>query len=130
MEMKSDEFQATLEYAKFIDDVDILFSFKNRFHFPQKKGKNAIYFCGNSLGLQPISTSYLMEKELEDWAKLGVDGHFEAQNPWFSYANQFPKSLAKIIGAKEDEVAVMNTLTVNLHLLMISFYRPTKERFK
>lgn len=123
-------FEPTLEYAQYQDDVDILFSFRERFHFPQHEGKDALYFCGNSLGLQPKSTAYLFEKELGDWAKWGVEGHFNAENPWFSYQNQFSKSLARIVGANESEVVAMNTLTVNLHLLLLSFYRPKGTRYK
>jgi len=123
-------FEPTLAYAQLQDDTDILFSFRERFHFPQHEGQNALYFCGNSLGLQPKSTAYLFEKELNDWAKWGVEGHFNAENPWFSYQNQFSKSLAKIVGAQESEVVAMNTLTVNLHLLLLSFYRPKGNRYK
>lgn len=123
-------FEPTLEYATAQDDVDILFSFRERFYFPQHDGKNALYFCGNSLGLQPKSTAYLFEKELNDWAKYGVEGHFQAENPWFGYQKQFSKSLAKIVGAKEEEVVAMNTLTVNLHLLLLSFYKPKDGRYK
>lgn len=123
-------FESHLEYARSLDDIDILFSFRERFHIPEHDGRPAIYLCGNSLGLQPKSTSYLFEKELKDWAKWGVEGHFHAENPWFSYAGPFSKSLARIVGAKEQEVIAMNTLTVNLHLLLLSFYRPTKERYK
>lgn len=123
-------FKPTLEHARLLDDMDILFSFRERFHFPTHDGKPVLYFCGNSLGLMPKSTSYLFEKELEDWAKFGVAGHFEAKYPWFSYANQFSKPLSKIVGANESEVIAMNTLTVNLHLLLISFYRPNGKRFK
>lgn len=123
-------FEATLDYAQSQDDIDILFSFRERFHFPQHEGKNAVYFCGNSLGLQPKSAKYLFEKELDDWAKWGVEGHFNAENPWFGYQNQFSKSLAKIVGANDKEVVAMNTLTVNLHLLLLSFYRPKEGRYK
>lgn len=123
-------FEATLEYARSQDDVDILFSFRERFHFPRHEGKEAIYFCGNSLGLQPKSTRYLFEKELDDWARWGVEGHFQAENPWFSYQKPFSASLARIVGAREDEVVAMNTLTVNLHLLLLSFYRPKEGRYK
>lgn len=123
-------FEPTLEFARSKDDMDILFSYRERFHFPQYKGKQSIYLCGNSLGLMPKSTSFLFEKELADWARYGVEGHFHATNPWLSYAAQFSKMLSKIVGAKEQEVMAMNTLTVNLHLLLISFYRPTKERYK
>ncbi len=123
-------FEPTLEFARSLDDVDILFSFRERFLFPQHEEKDAVYFCGNSLGLQPKSTRYLIEKELNDWAKWGVEGHFNAENPWFSYQKQFSASLARIVGAKEEEVVAMNTLTVNLHLLLLSFYRPKDGRYK
>lgn len=123
-------FEPTLEYARSLDDVDILFSFRERFHFPQHEDQDAVYFCGNSLGLQPKSARYLFEKELNDWAKWGVEGHFHAENPWFGYQKQFSKSLARIVGAREEEVVAMNTLTVNLHLLLLSFYRPKDGRYK
>jgi kynureninase len=123
-------FEATLDYAQSQDDIDILFPFRERFYFPQHNGKDAIYFCGNSLGLQPKSAKYLFEKELNDWAKWGVEGHFNAENPWLSYQKPFSTSLAKIVGAKAEEVVAMNTLTVNLHLLLLSFYRPKEGRYK
>jgi len=123
-------FEATLEYASSQDDLDILHSFRERFHFPQHEGKDVYYFCGNSLGLQLKSAAYLFQKELDDWAAHGVEGHFRAQSPWMYYHNQFSDSLARIVGAKPSEVVAMNTLTVNLHLLLISFYRPTQARYK
>lgn len=123
-------FEPTLEYARSLDDVDILFSFRERFRIPQHDGKDAVYFCGNSLGLQPKSTRYLFDKELNDWARWGVEGHFHAENPWFSYQKPFSASLARIVGAHPDEVVAMNTLTVNLHLLLLSFYRPKEGRYK
>ncbi len=126
----SQSFEATLEFAQSMDETDILFPFRERFHFPQHNGKDVHYFCGNSLGLQPKSVSYLMEQELADWAKYGVEGHFDARNPWFSYHQLFSDRLAKIVGAKPAEVVAANTLTVNLHLLMISFYRPQGNRYK
>src|SRR5690606_8628602 len=124
------QFEASLDYARTLDDADILHSFRERFYFPQHRGKNALYFCGNSLGLQPRSTSWLFQRELDDWANLGVEGHFNATNPWMYYHKQFSASLSKIVGASESEVVAMNTLTVNLHLLLISFYRPTAQRYK
>ena len=123
-------YEATLEYARSQDQVDTLFPFRERFLFPQHNGEDAIYFCGNSLGLQPKSVSYLMEKELRDWARYGVEGHFRASYPWFSYHHFFNERLAKIVGADKDEVVAMNTLTVNLHMLMLSFYRPGGKRYK
>lgn len=123
-------FEASLEYAQSQDQVDILFPFRERFIFPQHNDKDVHYFCGNSLGLQPKMVSYLMQKELEDWGKYGVEGHFNAALPWFSYHHFFSERLAKIVGADKDEVCAMNTLTVNLHLLMQSFYRPQNGRYK
>lgn len=123
-------FDTTLEFAHTQDQLDVLHPFRERFLFPQHNEKNSVYFCGNSLGLQSTSVKYLMDAELADWAKFGVEGHFEAKSPWFSYHQQFSKSLAAIVGAKSDEVVAMNTLTVNLHLLLLSFYRPQKGRYK
>lgn len=124
------KYEASLEYAQGQDQVDFLYSFRERFLFPQHEEKDVIYFCGNSLGLQPKSVRYLMEKELADWAKYGVEGHFNAAYPWFSYHHIFEERLAKVVGANKDEVVAMNTLTVNLHLLMLSFYRPKGNRYK
>jgi kynureninase len=123
-------YEASLAYAQTQDRIDPLFPFRERFLFPQHNGHDVYYFCGNSLGLQPKSVQYLMEKELEDWAKHGVEGHFRARNPWFSYHHLFSDRLAKIVGAKPSEVVAANALTVNLHLLMISFYRPQNGRYK
>lgn len=123
-------FEANLAYAQSLDQIDSLFPFRERFHIPQHNEKDVRYFCGNSLGLQPKGVSYLMEKELADWAKFGVEGHFNAELPWFSYHHFFNERLAAVVGAHKDEVVAMNTLTVNLHLLMMSFYRPTPERYK
>ena len=120
----------SIEYAKEMDDADKLSSYRSRFFQPQLHNKDAIYLCGNSLGLQPKTVKSFYEQELNDWAKYGVEGHFEAKRPWFSYHHFFTKSLAKLVGAKETEVVAMNSLTVNLHLLMLSFYRPTKQRYK
>jgi len=93
-------------------------------------GKQALYFTGNSLGLQPKTTQDAILTELEDWANYGVEGHFHARNPWYSYHELLNHTAAKIVGAQDDEVVMMNQLTVNLHLLMISFYRPTPQRYK
>ncbi len=126
----STPYEATHEYARDQDQTDILFPFRERFLFPQHEGEDVRYFCGNSLGLQPKSVSYLMDKELSDWARYGVEGHFKAGYPWFSYHHFFAERLAKIVGANKDEVVAMNTLTVNLHMLMLSFYRPSGKRYK
>lgn len=123
-------FQNTLEFAKKLDEKDPLKHFREMFYIPIIYGKESIYFTGNSLGLQTKGTQDLVVDELEDWASLGVEGHLLARNPWFPYHEIFPKQLSKIVGCKESEVVVMNSLTVNLHLLLVSFYRPTKERYK
>ncbi|HMU46176.1 MAG TPA: kynureninase [Chitinophagaceae bacterium] len=124
------EFQNTLEFAKKLDEQDELKNFRKKFLVPPHGGKDCVYFTGNSLGLQPRTTSQYVQQELDDWAKMGVEGHFYAKNPWMPYHEIFPKQLSKIVGCKENEVVVMNSLTVNLHLLMVSFYRPTKQRYK
>ncbi len=114
-----------------MDQNDPLASYINAFHIPKEdNGKNWLYFTGNSLGLQPKSTKLAIDQELNDWAKLGVEGHFEAKNPWMPYHEFLTESMAKIVGAKPIEVVVMNTLTTNLHLLMVSFYNPTPKRCK
>ena len=120
----------TLLYAQQLDEEDTLKHFRDRFFIPKVNEKGAVYFTGNSLGLQPKSTKEYINVELEDWASLGVEGHVHARNPWLSYHEIFPEILSKIVGCKQDEVVVMNQLTVNLHLLMVSFYRPTKNRYK
>ena len=123
-------YQNTLEFARSMDEEDPLKDFRDRFFIPRHEGQDCIYFTGNSLGLQAKSTSQYVQQELDDWAKMGVEGHFHAKNPWMPYHEIFPKQLSKIIGCKENEVVVMNSLTVNLHLLMVSFYKPTKQRYK
>jgi len=123
-------FEFTLEYAKQQDANDELASFRTQFHFPQHNGRETVYFTGNSLGLAPKTAMAALEQEVNDWAKYGVEGHFEAKNPWVSYHEMFAEPLANLVGAKPVEVAAMNGLTSNLHLLMVSFYRPTKERYK
>jgi len=123
-------FQNTLEFAKSLDEKDPLKHFREMFYIPLMFGKECIYLTGNSLGLQPKRTQDYVVDELEDWASLGVEGHLHARNPWLPYHEIFPKQLSKIVGCKENEVVVMNSLTVNLHLLMVSFYRPTQQRYK
>ncbi len=124
------QFENTLTFAKKMDRSDPLKKFRSRFHYPTSKGKSTIYFTGNSLGLQPKSAEKIIHQELKDWANKGVEGHVYAKHPWVGYHKNFKKTLAQLTGAKQDEVVAMNQLTVNLHLLMISFYRPTKKRFK
>lgn len=124
------QFDHTLSFARDMDKKDPLKRFRKKFFIPKHKGKETIYFTGNSLGLQPKATQKYIQQELDDWAKLGVDGHFHAKNPWMPYHEKFSKPIASIVGAKPHEVVVMNQLTVNLHLLLVSFYKPTKQRFK
>lgn len=120
----------SLEFAMEMDKNDPLKSYREQFHIPQMNGKDVVYFTGNSLGLQPKTTKEMVNQELEDWAKFGVEGHFEAKNPWYSYHELLSEKSAKIVGALPSEVVVTHSLTTNLHLLMVSFYRPTKERYK
>ncbi len=124
-------YQNTLAYAQQQDNEDKLSYLRDKFHIPtDKKGNPWLYFTGNSLGLQPKTTQQYIQQELDDWAKFGVEGHFEAKNPWMPYHELLTNKMAKIVGAKPLEVVVMNTLTTNLHLLMVSFYQPTKTKFK
>jgi kynureninase len=123
-------FQNTLEFAQSLDAQDALKSYRNEFIFPKVNGKQVIYFTGNSLGLQPKRTKQYVDEIMADWANLAVEGHFYADKPWWDYHERFAAPLSEIVGAKPTEVTVMNTLTVNLHLLMVSFYRPTQKKFK
>lgn len=123
-------FQNTLSYAQELDNDDPLRKFRDKFHFPRLNGKKVIYFTGNSLGLQPKNAQEYVDEIMEDWRNLGVEGHFYAKKPWWDYHERLAKPLAKIVGAKPNEISVMNTLTVNLHLLMVSFYRPNQKRYK
>jgi kynureninase len=123
-------FEASLDFAKQLDKQDPLADFKNLFYFPQHNNQPAIYFCGNSLGLQPKSVSAAIETELNTWKELAVGGYFNGPNPWLYYQEYLKPSLAKLVGSLESEVSAMNALTVNLHLLMLSFYKPTSQRFK
>ena len=124
-------YQNSLDYAKQLDQEDPISYLRNEFHIPRDKhGKEWLYFTGNSLGLQPKTTSKYIKQELDDWANFGVEGHFEAKNPWLSYHELLTDKMAKIVGAKPIEVVVMNTLTTNLHLLMVSFYQPSKTKYK
>ena len=123
-------FQNTREFAQQLDAQDELKHYRNEFLFPQHNGKNVIYFTGNSLGLQPKRTKKYVDDIMNDWSNMAVEGHFYAEKPWWDYHERFANPLSKLVGAKPSEVTVMNTLTVNLHLLMVSFYRPTKTRYK
>ncbi len=124
------EYTNSLDFACRLDNADELHHFRGRFHFPCFQDNTIFYFCGNSLGLMPKTVQYALLHELEDWHKYGVEGHFMARNPWFSYHTLLREPLAMLTGGLPSEVVCMNTLTVNLHLMMVSFYRPTQERFK
>jgi len=129
--LQIDEHKISLEYARELDKLDPLKAYRDKFHIPiQANGEPYVYLCGNSLGLQPKSTEDNVLQELEDWKNLGVEGHFHAKNPWMPYHEFLTEAMAKVVGAKPIEVVVMNTLTVNLHLMMVSFYRPTTSRNK
>ncbi len=124
------EFKNSLDFALEADQKDSLKNLRNKFHFPKHNGREVVYFTGNSLGLQPKTTQAYIQQELDDWAKYGVEGHFLAKRPWMPYHEFLTEKMAKIVGAKSSEVVMMNQLTVNLHLLLVSFYRPTKNRYK
>lgn len=124
------QFENTLAFAQQLDKEDKLAHFRNEFYMPKKDGKTMIYLCGNSLGLQPKNARAAIEQELNDWAELGVEGHFAGKNPWMYYHHFLTEKAAKVVGAKPNEVVIMNNLTANLHLMMVSFYRPTKTRYK
>ena len=123
-------FENTLEFALKMDEEDPLKKFRDKFYIPILHGKESIYLCGNSLGLQPKTTQDLVLNELEDWANFGKDARQHGRKPWAAFHDDFPKRLAPILGAKYEEIVVMNQLTANLHLMLATFYRPVKERFK
>lgn len=124
-------FQASEKCALDLDRNDPLGHFREQFLFPEKNGKRLLYFCGNSLGLQPNSVSDAIANELEDWHNLGVEGHFHGRNPWVDYHKFLKPALVRLTGAKDEkEVTPMGSLTSNLHLMLISFYQPTRERYK
>ena len=124
------EFKNTLQFAQSLDAQDDLSTYRDEFIFPKINGKEVIYFTGNSLGLQPKRTKSFVDEVMKDWAELAVEGHFYAEKPWWDYHERLAEPLAKVVGALPEEISVMNTLTVNLHLLMVSFYNPTQKRFK
>jgi kynureninase len=124
-------FSADEDFARQLDREDSLAGFRDLFCLPRDaRGEPLIYFVGNSLGLMPKTTRKIVEQELDDWARLGVDGHFDAVTPWYSYHETVREPAARLVGAQANEVVCMNSLTVNLHLLMATFYRPTKSRHK
>lgn len=124
------QFQAGEDFPIAMDERDPLKDYRDRFLIPKTSSGDCIYLCGHSLGLQPKTAAAYVEQELKDWAALGVEGHFHAKNPWMRYHRLLTEQTAELVGAKPLEVVVMNSLTVNLHLMMVSFYRPTKERHK
>jgi len=124
------QYQNTPEFAQQLDEQDPLKAFKNKFLIPQHNGKDAIYLCGNSLGLQPVAAKDYLNDQLANWQQLGVEGWFEGNDPWLSYHQKLTPALSAIVGANSNEVSVMNSLTVNLHLLMVSFYKPNTKRYK
>lgn len=123
-------YQNTLQFAQQLDQEDPLKEFKNLFHLPLHEGKQQIYLCGNSLGLQPKSVRQYLDNELYKWQNLGVEGWFEGEDNWINYLQHLKGPLARIVGGRPSEVTVMNNLTVNLHLMMVSFYQPTPNRYK
>ncbi len=128
--MATMHFENTREFALQLDQQDKLREHRDQFLFPKINGKQVIYFTGNSLGLQPKNTQKYVDDIMKDWADLAVEGHFYAEKPWWDYHELLAKPLSKIVGANEAEITVMNTLTVNLHLLMVSFYQPKGKRYK
>jgi kynureninase len=131
LEKRTFHFENNLPYAQQQDQVDNLYAYREQFLYPiQEDGTPYIYFCGNSLGLQPKIAKVFIDEELEAWHKLAVEGHFVGKRPWIPYHEYLAEPMAKVVGAKPSEVVVMNTLTVNLHLMLVSFYQPTPKRHK
>ncbi|MDH3796645.1 MAG: kynureninase, partial [Flavobacteriaceae bacterium] len=125
------EYEINLDFARQMDAQDPLRDYRTKYHIPkQSNGEPFVYLCGNSLGLQPKATKQNVEQELLDWQNLGVEGHLHAKNPWLPYHEFLTEAMARVVGAKPAEIVVMNTLTVNLHLMMVSFYRPKGKRNK
>lgn len=124
------KFQNSLAFARSLDKKDPLKNFRKKFYIPKVKGKDCIYLCGNSLGLEPRAAKTYIQEELQDWATFGVEGHLHGRRPWLYYHHFTKKPLARLVGAKPSEVVAMNQLTVNLHLMLSTFYRPTAGRFK
>ncbi|WP_243041516.1 kynureninase [Dyella sedimenti] len=121
-------YEATSAWAQAQDDADALRGFRDQFLIPPHEGRDSHYFCGNSLGLQPRAVRPALSAELDYWSELGVEGHFKGRLPWMDYHEFVRDDLATVVGAQPHEVVAMNTLGVNLHLMMVSFYRPTPER--
>src|SRR5262245_29573727 len=129
--MPDDAFQPDEDFARELDRADPLARYRDAFHIPHRPdGDPVIYFCGHSLGLQPKAVRALMAQQLDDWAKLGVEGHFKPHDPWYAYHELFRDAGARLVGARPGEVVMMNALTVNLHLMLATFYRPEAGRRK
>ncbi|MGB3007984.1 MAG: kynureninase, partial [Chitinophagaceae bacterium] len=124
------QFENSLSFATHLDETDVLKGFRDKFIIPEINGKKQIYFLGNSLGLPPKTANEYIQRIMHDWATLGVESFFHAEEPWINYHDHLVQPLSKIVGALPHEVVVMNQLTVNLHLMLVSFYRPTAKRFK
>lgn len=123
-------YKNTLDWAQKQDAQDVLRGFRQHFSIPEVNGQPSLYFCGNSLGLMSDRSQYYVERELKNWGKYGVEGHFESEIPWWKYNEALVPALTEVVGAKPLEVAALNNLTANLHFLMVSFYRPTEKRYK
>jgi kynureninase len=123
-------FEPTLEFARAQDAADPLRAYREQFHFPELGTPELAYFSGHSLGLMPKAARAAVDLELDEWGRYGVEGHFHSTNPWYSFHERLTPAMAKIVGARNSEVVCMNSLTTNLHLLFVSFYRPTKTRYK
>ncbi len=130
MQMTPSRYQYSEEYALEMDSNDPLKSYKEQFLFPTVDGKKSLYFCGNSLGLQPKSVQKHIQEELDTWAQKGVNGHFGGDHPWIDVRNRSKPVLAQLVGAHTHEVVAINNLSSNLHFLMVSFYQPTVTRHK
>ena len=124
------DFENSRAFAQSLDEQDELKQLRKEFLIPQHEGKDAVYLCGNSLGLQPVKVAAYLQKQLTNWHNLAVEGWFNGEEPWLQYHQQLRTTLGSLVGALEDEVTVMNSLTVNLHLLLVSFYQPNSKRYK
>ncbi|WP_259070198.1 kynureninase [Mucilaginibacter sp. X4EP1] len=123
-------YQNNLAFATALDEQDELKGFSKQFLVPQHNGQDVIYLCGNSLGLQPVTAQQYVLDQFANWKNLGIEGFFEGDDPWLGYHKKLIGTLADLAGAKKEEITIMNSLTVNLHLLMVSFYKPTSKRYK
>ncbi|MDH3689474.1 MAG: kynureninase [Gammaproteobacteria bacterium] len=125
------QYKSDLDFARKMDREDPLAHFRGEFHIPKMaSGDDEIYFCGNSLGLQPKITAQYVDAELDKWRRLGVKGHFDCEYPWAPYHEFLSETMSELVGAMDTEVVTMNSLTANLHLMMVSFYQPRPERHK